>query len=579
MFMSTSHEHEAGQFTRRAFLKGAALTTVAAGAVVAGCSPAAGGDAAAPAAGGDGAPKAGTNFTTYANPDKIGIVQETSNEETYDFVVVGSGVTGLTATMIAAEQAPDAKIALIEKFNITGGNGNFAEINAGAPPTTPEAAHKRAVETAAASTYIRDAVLLESLWTDASKNAAWLFQKHGVEHDPTNLYYKNREGAEWMALLTSQINTEETYENVTVLLNTQATALLLQDEHHITGIQIRDNSSGEYTNINAKAVLLATGGMGTNLDLLSYYTGEDVQEKCIGIGVGQDGDGHLLAEQTAHGASKGVYPTGMFHNVKGFGFTSPLGVAVALQPTNLYINQRGERYVDESAVNKYPYIPAGKAIEQQGKAFSIFGQNLIKYFEENGSQTGQWYYYHIPTSLQEDLATYANNEYVFKADTIEALAEAIEVPVDALKKTFDGYEAAAAAGEADADLGKPAEFMIPLGDAPYYAFRVFSGVCQTNGGVRIDEFCRVVDPYFTPIEGLFAGGITVSGFNGEVYSPGTSQAVASWSGSKVARYVVENVLGGTVADNWYGDDDYLGGGPNMEGADLGKPILDHGGAA
>jgi fumarate reductase flavoprotein subunit len=154
----------------------------------------------------------------------------------------------------------------------------------------------------------------------------------------------------------------------------------------------------------------------------------------------------------------------------------------------------------------------------------------------------------------------------------------MDLPVDTFVKTVNDYNKAAEAGQKDPVFGKAAEFMVPLGEGPYYGFRIFSGVCQTNGGIRADEFCRVCDPYFTPIAGLYTGGISYSGLNGEIYSPGTSQAAALFSGSKVARHVVENILGGKVASDWWGSVPYSGlyPGADRTGIDPAKPLLNNG---
>lgn len=571
--------------TRRKFLQGALATTAAAAATsvgLASCAPAA--ETASNQSGGgrdasDGQGAAvqsqsstgGTLYTNYENPDNIGIVQDGASEEECDFVVVGTGVGGLTAAMVAAEQMPEARIIVLEKLSMVGGNGNFAEINAPGHQVTYEEARAAALEKVRASTNLKDLDLLASLAYDTGKNSAWLFNKHGIAHDDTNMYYETRNGSKAMKQLADEINSGGAYANVEIRTNARATALLTEDEYTCVGVQVKEGS--KYSNIKAKAVFLATGGLATNLDLLAYYTNQDVVEKCIGIGAGQDGDGHLMVEHTAHGMCKSAYPTGMFHNVKGFEFTSPLGVAVALQPTNLLVNQFGNRYDSEERLNTaYPFIAAGKAIETAGKCFSILGQNSIKHFEETGSETGWWYYYHVPTSLQEDLKRYESNEYVFKADTLEELAKMMGIPEDSFMETVTTYEADAKAGTGDSAFGKSAEYMVSLGEGPYYGFRIFSGVCQTNGGIRVDELCRVCDPYFVPIEGLYAGGISVSGLNVEVYSPGTSQAAGLWSGSLVARHVVEEVLGGTVADDWFGDKPYDGPLPNREGKDPNKPL-------
>lgn len=509
----------------------------------------------------------------YANPDQIGIIQKTDVEQTVDLVVVGSGIGGLTAAMVTAEQAPDAKIILVEKLGITGGNGNYAEICAPASPVTHEEARQTALDTVVQSNYLKDIYLLESMAYDGALNSEWLLVKHGVKLDNSYFYYEGWRGDRAMAQLTDQIETDPAYANVEIRLNCRATALLMDDPYTCTGVQVL--SDGKYIDIKAKGVFLATGGMATNFDLLRFFTNQDIREKSFGIGAGQDGDGHLMVQQTAHGMCKSVYPTSMFHNVPGFAFESPLGVAAVMQPTGLFVNQNGDRYADESAINVYPFMDAGKAIETNGKCFSIMGQNLIQEFENNGSRTEWWYYYGVPTSLQDDLAKYADNEYVFSGETIAELAVAMGINPDALQKTVDTYEVDAAAGTGDTLFGKPSGFMLSLGEGPYYGFRMFSGVIQTNGGIRVDRFCRVCDPYFAPVTGLYAGGIAISGLNVEVYTPGTSQAAGLWSGSVVARHFVENVLGQPVVEDWFGPEPYPGPYMNRAAAGLNKPILDY----
>ncbi len=568
--MNVDSHDESGALSRRSFLKGAALTTVttvAAGSLLAGCASQNTQSATTTTA-------PGTTYTKYANTDKIGILQTTKNQESWDFAIVGAGLTGLTAAMIAAEQMPSAKILLIEKSPITGGNGNFAEINAPSAPMTYAAARKKALDVMVASTYLKDPDLYTSLYVDGAKNSAWLFHKQGIKHDDTNMYYETRSGAKSMAALTSKIKSDPAYANVQIRLNTRATALLTSDDHTCTGVQVRDVDSGAYTNISAKAVLLGTGGMATNFDLLSYYTGvgTDLFTKGVGIGSGQDGDGHLMVESTAHGMSKAVYHTGMFNNVKGFSYSSPLGVAASLQPANIFVNERGERFANEAAINVYPFISAGKAIEAQGQCFSVFGQNFKNYFETNGSDTLWYYYYKTPTDLDGDIERYKTSQYMFTANTLEELAKAMGVPSDTFVQTMNAYSANAQAGVDDPEYGKPAQSMIALGSGPYYGFRVLSGIVQTNGGIRIDENCRVCDPSFTPIKGLYAGGINAAGLNVEIYSTGTSQGAALWAGSKAARHVVTNVLGGVVASNWFGDKEYDGPYADRTGKNPLKPL-------
>lgn len=490
-------------------------------------------------------------YLSYANPDEIGIVHKASAAIDADFVVVGSGIGGLTATMLAAELAPEAKIILVEKCGFTGGNGNYAEICAPAKPVTREEAAASAMSKVVASNYMKDFYLLESLAYEGNLCTAWLLNKHKVELDGSHFYYQNWAGATTMAKLTEEIETSDAYKNVEIMLSTRATALLMEDEYTCKGVQVY--AGGAYTDINAKAVFLCTGGMATNFDLLRFFTNQDIVEKSYGMGAGQDGDGHLMVQQTAHGMVKSVYATSMFNNVKDFGFSSPLGVAAVVQPTCLYVNQYGERFCDEAASNIYPFMLAGKAIETNGRCYSIVGQGLIDRFEAQGSDTEYWFYYQTPTDLQADLEMYSDNPGVFKADTLEELADMIDVPAEKLVETVAKYEADAAAGEGDTVKGKAAEWMVSLGSGPYYAFKMSSGIIQTNGGIRVDAKCRVCDPYFNPIAGLYSGGIAISGLNVEYYSTGTSQAAGLWSGTVVARDVAERILGVEIPADWFGE--------------------------
>ena len=89
-----------------------------------------------------------------------------------------------------------------------------------------------------------------------------------------------------------------------------------------------------------------------------------------------------------------------------------------------------------------------------------------------------------------------------------------------------------------------------------YAFALKSFLVNTNNGIRVNTKCQVVDPAYKPVSGLYAGGIAISGFNDDIYCTGLCQSVSIWSGSKAARTIVEENLGGTVAEDWYGDKPY-----------------------
>jgi len=550
---------------RRQFLKGAGAIGVgaaAAGLLGTGVFAAEDADAVSSAttvaseqsAGNINLAAAGTKYSTYANPDEIGILHEASHSADADVVVVGTGIGGMMGAMILAEQAPDAKIILLEKNDYCGGSTNMAECNApSGGASSREAAYKSGYTQAASSSFIKDPMLIAEMSIDRGKNSGWLFTKHKIGY--SGMFHEGGNGKIPIEKLRAEVESDPAYKNISLYLSTRASALKVSDDgYEVTGIQVR-HADGSYTDINCKAVILATGGLSTNFDLLSFYTGQDVHEKCHGWGAGQDGDGHLLVEQTAHGRCKSITVSSLFNNVKGFAYDSPLGVAATMQPKNLYVNQYGLRFGSENISDT---AASGKMVEGQGKVWSIMGQNLIAEFE-NGGCTRKYSAFSdaLPgnqVDLQAEFEKYKDNENVVKADSLEKLAEKIGVDKDRFVSCIESYEKDCAAGSGDSMYGKDAKYMISLGKGPYYALRLSSGVLNTNGGIRIDYNAQVCDPYCTPVKGLFAAGVCCSGWDGEVYGGGTCQTSGMWGGSKAARVIVEQYLGGKVADDWCGEE-------------------------
>jgi fumarate reductase flavoprotein subunit len=531
----------------------------------------------------------GTRYTTYANPDGISWPRseaELARTEEADVVVVGSGLGGMMAAMITKEQAPEATVVLLEKNAYLGGSTNHAECNGPSQSLTEAAALARGISHASGLSYMADPALMTGLAMDQGMNSAWLFEKHGVQYANVGMnFYVDGDG-DGFGEGSSAIKTltaENEGVGVDIRADNRAIALVVSDDgYEVTGIQVYDQEAKEYYQINCKAVVLATGGMSNAMDeggLCKYYTSQDVETKCFGWGAGQHGDGHLMVEQTAHGMAKTLCIVGQFINVRDFAYTSQLGVCVSMQASDFLVNQDGVRFIDESSMS-------GKAVELEGSVLSIVGPELISFWENGGcnkkisgfadilvgadfnseeglqspfvsAETGEYVYYH--PDLYGEIAEYADNPECFAGDTREELAANIQatIPnfdVDQFLATWEAYDAACAAGE-DADYGKDAQYLVaPGAEGPYYAFRLTSGVLNTCSGIRINADAQVVDPRYTPIQGLFAAGVNTSGWDGEVYGGGTCQPVAAYCGSRAARYIVENILGGTVADDWYGDD-------------------------
>ena len=96
------------------------------------------------------------------------------------------------------------------------------------------------------------------------------------------------------------------------------------------------------------------------------------------------------------------------------------------------------------------------------------------------------------------------------ADTLEELAEKCGMPVEAFLAAVKEYNGFAAAGE-DKEFGKPAGFLVPIGEnGPYYAILGSRFSEASLGGLMVDGRCRVLRNDGSPIDGLYGVGDATS---------------------------------------------------------------------
>lgn len=532
-----------GALTRRSFIGaagvGAAALGLSLGAGSALASPAsAASDKAASAASASGDAKKETGSSAFeVTADTIA----PSETKDVDVVVIGSGMAGFSAALTLSELAPEASIVLLEKNDTVGGSTVMAECPAGARPFeyTEEEARAAAAGAQADALGVSDPMLLYSMFRDAKENFGWLFDTHGIKYTRQGeapAFYEGGNGA--IAIETLNKAAQEA-GNIEVLTGTPATQLIVSDPYTVTGVRAK-TGEGEYTDYATKAVVIATGGMSTNKELLAQYSSQDM-EKIIGWGQGQDGDGHLMAEQTAHGRANHLTVDSLFNNVAGFAYNSPLGACVGMQPTDFWVNQDGLRFMSENISST---AVSGKVVEAQGSVWSILDAGAVEKYAQGGCSRHYSGFADVLVGnpidgLQDEIDGYLETcpTECFKADTIEELAGKIGVDAAVLQSEVDAYNTGT-----DAEWSKEPEYIWPLETAPFYAFRVSSGMLNTSGGIRINTNAQVTDARGKVIAGLYAGGVCTSGWDGEVYGNGTCQANALYCGRTAAKHIAANLL-------------------------------------
>lgn len=457
-----------------------------------------------------------------------------------DVIAVGSGLGGFAAAMTAAEESSQAKVVLLEKNSTLGGSTNMAECPVGMRPFTYTDAEAREAAQAQLdyTKGICNPMLIYCMCRDMEENTTWLFDRHGVQwykEGPAPVFYEGGNGASAIKTLSA---TAETYENLEILTESPVTQLLLEDEYTVKGVRVKTKDN-RYIDYLAKGVVLATGGMSTNKELLAQYSSQDM-EKTIGWGQGQDGDGQLMVEETAHGRANHLGLMSLFNNVLGFAYDSPLGVCVSMQPTNFWVNEDGIRFANEDASST---ALSGKLVETQGSVWSILDATHVENYAKGGctrhySGFADVLAGNLIEGLQEEIdkALQDFNTECFKADTIEALAQAIGVDPANLQSSVDAYNAGA-----DEQWGKDTEKVWPLTAPPFYAFRLASGTLCTTGGIRINTTAQVIDARGKIIKGLYAAGVCTSGWDSDVYNEGTGQPNSLYCGRTAAKHIVKNL--------------------------------------
>ncbi len=125
----------------------------------------------------------------------------------------------------------------------------------------------------------------------------------------------------------------------------------------------------------------------------------------------------------------------------------------------------------------------------------------------------------------------------YHADTLAGLAELMGVDPEVLEAEVDRYNELCEAG-VDYDFGKPAHYLFPIKNPPFYAAKTNQILYHTVGGVICSKDCEVMGAD-GPIPGLYAAGNVVGQRFGDCYEvslPGASNAFALVHGYLSAKH-------------------------------------------
>lgn len=433
---------------------------------------------------------------------------------TYDVVVVGGGAAGIGAAYNAKEAG--ASVLLLEKQSHLGGNTLISGglIYATGTSFQKEAGVEDSVEALVDYWYDRseetaDRDFLTLVAERSNDTVEWL-QAGGVEltgpstagtSDVPRMLDTGMGGSGFILPMT------ETIEKlgVDIRYDTPATALLTDASGAVTGVEATA-ADGHLVTVNAKSVVLATGGFDGNQEMMRKYA-PSFADEFFYANAGNTGDGIAMAQSV--GAAT-VFKDGVIglRGCRPTSFADPENGYIWMP--YLMVDQTGARFANESA--DYPILHSEMVKNGSHHFFLIF----------DGSQ-----------GSAEMFATLLDEGYAFTADTLEALADVTFMDRDVFLATVERYNSLA--GKEDEDFGKAAAAMTAVGDGPYFALRVMPATIGTLGGIKIDLDMHVLNTDGAVIPGLYAAGATANGdFFGRVYPASGTSIMMSFTTGRIA---------------------------------------------
>ena len=497
---------------------------------------------------------AGLDAADFTGSGDAAEVAEDTTVDT-DIVIVGAGGAGMTAAITAAEAG--RSVVIVESQAMVGGNSvratggmnaadtpnqdenEFTEA-AGVEKTLQTAASEWAdheVITALAATVaeqwaeyqanpvgyfdsaelmeldtligghgINDPALVETLCTNSADAIAWLGEQ-GIEltsvgaaggasvkriHRPLD-----DEGLVISvgSYIIPRLQSKCEELGVEILLNTTANKILTDADGAAVGIEATDKDGATVT-VNAKAVVLASGGFGANLDMVTEYKPE-LEGFMTTNAAGAQGQGIDMAVAIGAGTVDmdqiQIHPTVEYNS-------SHLITEGLRGDGAILVNTEGKRFIDEVATRD---VVSAAEIAQPGSfSWLIIDQDMV--------------------DVSSVIQGYIENGYTFSGETYEELAEAIELDPAVFAETMNNWNAAVAAG-VDEEFGRTS-FVDPLDTAPFYAIKVTAGIHHTMGGLTINPQTQVLAGDGTVIDGLYAAGEVTGGVHGGNRLGGTAVA-------------------------------------------------------
>lgn len=445
-------------------------------------------------------------------------------KDSYDIIIVGAGGAGMTAALEA--KAKGLNPVILEKMPVAGGNTTKASSGMNASETKfqkeqgiEDSNDLFYEETLKGGHETNDKEMLRFFVDNSASAIEWL-DTIGIRLNNLTITggmnekrtHRPEDGSAVGQYIVDGLLKNVQENGIPLFVNADVKEITEKDGI-VNGVDVLFNQTEEKT-ITAKAVVVTTGGFGANMEMIKEVR-SDLGDYVTTNQAGSTGDGIKMIEKLG-GATVDleqiqVHPTVQQEE------SYLIGEAVRGEGAIL-VSAEGKRFTNEldtrdkvtAAINELPeksaYLVFDSGVKSRAKA--------IEQYEEMG--------------------------FVLEGETIEALAEKMNVSSDELQVTLDTWNKAVTNKE-DQAFGRTTGIENDLSKAPYYAIKIAPGIHYTMGGVKINTNTEVLNEEGQAIPGLFAAGEVTGALHGENRIGGNSVAeiiiFGRQAGVKSADYV------------------------------------------
>ncbi len=444
-----------------------------------------------------------------------------------DVVVIGAGGAGMAAAISA--KANGANVIVVEKMSMVGGNTLRASggINAAGTPQQKAAGIVDSPELFYQDTmkggYNKNNPDLVKVLTEKSAEAVKWLESLGAEFTggvgasggaSVNRMHKAKDGVAVGSYLVPIMKKAADSKNIEFRMETKVTEILTEKDGNVSGVKVVNKDGKEYS-IYAKSVILASGGFGANLDMVTKYN-PDLKDFQTTNHPGATGDGIVMAEklgaQLVDMKEIQIHPT----TIPGNGY---LISETVRGDGAILVNHEGKRFINELLTRDV--VSKGVLSLPEKTAFILFDQK-------------------VPNKVKM-VAGYIKSGYAVEGNTIEELAAKMKVNPENLKATIEKYNNAVEAKK-DEEFGRT-NLALTIDTPKYYAIEITPGIHHTMGGVKINTNAEVIGAGDKAIKNFYAAGEVTGGVHGGNRLGGNAVLDITVYGKIAGENAAKNALG------------------------------------